>query len=93
MLHDTAHVWHHTLAPPMQTFSMEEAACILLISKGKKKQEQGAGRSLTRHSVCPELVVVDVAKHHEEHKADYVRPIEDLQVASREAQLRSQLTH
>lgn len=66
----------------MQTFFMQEAPCVLQLIQREESKNRVLGRSLTRHSVCPELVVVDAAKYHEEYKADYVGPVEDLQVAS-----------
>lgn len=33
----------------------------------------------TRHSVCPELVVMDVAEQHESYEGNDMGPVEDLQ--------------
>lgn len=80
MPHDTAHVRHQTLSTTKTNLLQGGSTLHSASSVMGRQQEQGAGRSLTRHRVCPELVVVDEAEHHEKYKADYVCPVEDLQV-------------
>ncbi len=48
---------------------------MMLLGKTQEPLRRG---SLTRHSVCPQLIVVDEAKHHECYKGDDVRSVKDL---------------